>query len=95
MSDFFYRVNWATTSNIVPNLRVNRITSWAALAARFAQIDAAGGSFGNPEAFAVRLEIDHSTDQSRTEVVEPWNILKLVEELVSFASANVQKGERA
>jgi hypothetical protein len=96
MSDLFYRVNWKTTSKAVPHLLVNRITSWAALTARVARMEL-GGTFvsSSTDAHAVRLEIDNSTDQLRTESFEPAQVTNLIDELVVLASATADNGEQS
>jgi hypothetical protein len=96
MRELSFRINWPTKSKIIDGLVINRITSWSAIELLFAsfQLDTTLSSATTPLGLhAVRLEIDHSTDQTRSEPFVREQVLSLYKELVSVASENAAKGE--
>jgi hypothetical protein len=96
MRELSFRVNWVTKSRAVDGLQINRITGWAALEVLFANLEVGTTTRATPTSrlHAVRLEIDHSTSEERSEPLEPRQVKAIYNELVSAASENALKGER-
>ena len=64
MRDLIYRVNWPQLSSIIPDLELNRITTWTAVAIRqgvLQIVEQRSSLISSPPIYGVRLEIDHNT----------------------------------
>jgi hypothetical protein len=100
MEELFLRVNWPQSSKVIEDLKINRITSWSALQLRVQLFQVAPIAFGSGspithnDIHAVRLEIDHSTDEKRAEVFNSHQLIPIYEELLALAFENAEKGER-
>ena len=97
MKELVFRCNWPVESKVVAGLMVNRITSWSALRATRNLLQVTGESFNvvsGPELHAVRLEIDHSTDQAHSTPFESGQLIPIFKELIELAQQNAEKGER-
>jgi len=95
MRELSFRINWPTKSKVIDGLLVNRITSWSALELLFASLELGPtpSTTTRSGVHAVRLEIDHSTDQSLSQPFDRGQVLPIYKELVSAASENAAKGE--
>lgn len=96
MRELIFRVNWPTKSEVIKGLLINRITQWNAirLLVKALQLNEPQSDLNILETNAVRLEIDHSTDETRSEQIDAKKVIPLFEELVTLASENAAKGER-
>jgi hypothetical protein len=98
MRDLIYRVNWPQESKVAQGLCLNRITNWSALQASALLIQVGGvastAASSPAEKFAVRLEMDHNTDQENKQPFEKRVLLSIYDELVEFARKNAERGER-
>jgi hypothetical protein len=98
MQELLYRVNWPQTSSVDSALKLNRITNWNAMrySIGFFQVGGGGQFETTPtrEAFAVRFEFDHNTDQTRSDPIAKEKIQPIFEELVQMACDNATRGER-
>jgi hypothetical protein len=97
MKELSFQINWAKESTAVNGLILNRITNWSA--ARIIQriVQITGEQLAvtpNSELYAVRLEIDNSTDQANTKPFEKAEIVPIFKELILMARENAEKGER-
>jgi hypothetical protein len=100
-SEFLMRVNWPQTSSVINDLRLNRITQWTAaqvIVQTFPMIPPAIGAavigVHSNLHHVVKLEIDHSTDEKRTDAFQSSELFPIYKELMDLASENVLKGER-
>jgi hypothetical protein len=98
MRELVYRINWPQMSNVVPGLELNRITGWSTVGVAMATFQVASPQTlmetAGPTLHFVRLEIDHNTDQSRGDPVEPALRMPIFGELVEMARENATMGER-
>jgi hypothetical protein len=98
MRDLIYRINWPRMSAVIPDLELNRITSWGSMNISKALLQMTGQQMSiaaaGPALHTVRLEIDHSTSQNRTDPFEPSMRMPIFSELVEMARANARDGER-
>jgi hypothetical protein len=98
MRELIFRVNWPTKSRTSKDLMLNRITNWTSIQVSAMVIQMTGqgisGSSGQPEKFAVRLEMDHNTDQDNKQPFERDVLLSIYKELVKKACENAESGER-
>lgn len=98
MRDLHYRVNWPTESKAMQGLKINRLTTWAAMRIQMSFMQITGdkmsvaGSADN-ELFAVRLECDHNTDASNQAPFDPKLVLPIYNELLGLFVENAEKGE--
>ena len=94
------RVNWPQTSRVINDLRLNRITQWTAAQVTvqtFPMIPPAIGAAVvsvHSNLHVVKLEIDHSTDEKKTDAFQSSELFPIYKELMDLASENVLKGER-
>ncbi len=96
MRELLFRCNWPSESKAVPGLMINRITTWSAIRASQSRLQITGESFNvspGPELNAVRLEIDHNTDQAISEPFDRARLVPIFQELVELARQNVERGE--
>jgi hypothetical protein len=97
MRDLIFRVNWVAKSKAVPDLQINRITSWAAVRISLGTLIVAGAAPAQvqlgPPADCVRLEIDHNTVQEWGKPFDREQVVSIYKELVSLADENAKKGE--
>jgi hypothetical protein len=97
MRELVYRVSWPLSSRTVNGLILHRITTWAALQIQLQLMMQTGTktmTTGTPATtYAVRLELDHSTDAERTEPFDRGRLVPIYKELVALASENAEKGE--
>ncbi len=64
ISDFLYQINRPRQSKVIPALKINRLSKWSVSLSRTLQLivgAAPQASFGGPEEFACRLELDINT----------------------------------
>ena len=97
MKEIVFRCNWPVESKVVAGLMVNRITGWSVVRTSRNLLQLTGESFSvvsGPELHAVRLEIDHSTDQAHSTPFESGQLIPIFKELIELAQQNVEKGER-
>jgi hypothetical protein len=96
MSDLVFRVNWPTTSKTIEGLRLNRITNWSAIQVMLANVTLgphANQALLSEGLHAVRLEIDHSSDQARVKEFPRAALKPIYDELVLLSSENSSEGE--
>jgi hypothetical protein len=93
-----FRVNWPRNSSIVPGMPINRITNWLTvqLILQLVQVQSSSLSTQAPHQVlhAVKLELDHSTDERRTVAFERGEVIPIYQELLDLASENALKGEQ-
>lgn len=101
MRDLEYRVNWPGKSKIKQDLVVNRITTWSSLRfiRQLVQIGGAPAGGGDPGRIdagyvdAVRLEMDHNTDEAWKAPFDQGTLIAIYWELVDLARQNAAEGE--
>jgi hypothetical protein len=96
MRELLFRCNWPVESKAVHGLMINRITAWAAVRAAQSRLQVTGESFNvspGPELDAVRLEIDHNTDQANSKPFDKGQLVPIFQELMQLAQQNAEKGE--
>jgi hypothetical protein len=96
MRDLLYRVNWRCASRVQEGLIINRLTTWSALriVRKLIQIgDEIATESGGEEIHAVRLEVDHNTDDANRTPFDPINVMPIYSELVELARENAAEGE--
>jgi hypothetical protein len=95
MRDFQYRINWPKQSSVIPNMLVNRLTTWTVFNLTVANIslDSPAGVVQRDEKTAARMEVDNSTDASRTEGFESALLAPLYAELYELACRSATQGE--
>jgi hypothetical protein len=98
MREIIFRVNWPENSSVVKELQLNRITNWSAIQVSTALLQMTGQEIaatgGPPERFAVRLEIDHNTDQANKKPFEREVLVPIYNELIAKSCENAALGER-
>jgi hypothetical protein len=96
MRELIYRINWPTNSESIRGLSINRITQWSVirLTVKAVQLGESQADTKISESNAMRLEIDHSTDEARTELIDHKKVIPLYKELVTLAIQNASRGER-
>jgi len=97
MRDLLYQVNWPRQSEILQGLTLNRLTTWSVLrlvrklvAMTGAEITAAKEE---DVTYALRLELDHNTEDARVEPFDQTQIVPIYRELMELAVANATHGE--
>jgi len=96
MRELVFRCNWPVESKVIAGLMVNRITGWSAIRATAGLLQITGENFNvasGPEINAVRLEIDHNTDQANSKPFKSGQLVPIFTELVELAQQNAEKGE--
>jgi len=97
MRELIFRINWPEKSEVA-GLTLNRITNWSALQIGTMHVQLSGQSISGigspPVKFAVRLEMDHNTDQENKRPFEREVLAPIYKELVEKASENAEFGER-
>jgi hypothetical protein len=96
MRDLQFRVNWPRTSKVEQGLVVNRLTTWSSLriVRKFLQISEKDVTdAGGEHIDAVRLELDHNTDESKKTPFDQQNVIPIYSELVELARQNAAEGE--
>ena len=96
--DLHYRVNWAIDGDNIVGFRVNRITTWASMRFNTAVMQITGDKVNvagtaAKDLFAVRLELDHNTDQQNQEPFAKDKLVPIYEHLIDLIDENAQKGE--
>jgi hypothetical protein len=95
MRDLVFRINWPTTSAVLKGLSINRITNWSALQLRTVQLTDPQTPATIQDTHALRLEIDHSTDEKRFQPFDGTHlVVNLYKELVELAAQNAARGEK-
>ena len=98
MRELIFRVNWPVKSGVVSGLGLNRITNWSSIKLQNVLLQVGSGSPsispGERKRDFVRLELDHNTDEARTEPFEPTQLVPIYRELVELAIENAAKGEK-
>lgn len=96
MRDLLYRVNWKCTSRVQEGLIINRLTTWSALriVRKLIEIgDEIATESGGEEIHAVRLEVDHNTDDANRTPFDPDKMMPIYSELVDLGRENAAEGE--
>ena len=94
MRDLLFRVNWPVSSTCVDGLTINRLTTWAVIRLQFQVVVGAKVLVDSaPASEFVRLEIDHNTEDSRTQPFDQNLLVPIYGELNNLALENVEKGE--
>jgi hypothetical protein len=97
MRELVFRVNWPQKSGTVHELLLNRITSWTSIRLKrlLLQVGPATASVspGAEELNFVRLEIDHNTDENRSDPFDRAQLVPIYRELIALASENASRGE--
>jgi hypothetical protein len=97
MRDLLFRTNWPKQSATVDGLSLNRLTTWAALQYTIA-VNFIGSAPSVPtrisQMYALRLEIDHNTDEERKTPFEQKDLIPIYQELVELARENASVGEQ-
>jgi hypothetical protein len=97
MRELLFRVNWRVKSVVVPDLALNRITNWSSIFLQNILLQVGGGpaslSSSEIKRDFVRLEVDHNTDETRTEPFDRAQLAPIYGELVALAIENAAKGE--
>jgi hypothetical protein len=96
--DLHYRVNWAIDGDNIVGLRVNRLTTWASMRFNTAVMQITGDKVNVTgtaarDLFAVRLELDHNTDQQNQDPFAQDKLAPIYERLMDLIDENAQKGE--
>jgi hypothetical protein len=98
MREISFRVNWPIQSEVIRGLRLNRITNWNALQINLLLLQLSGQSSttsASPaERFAIRLEMDHNTDEENKMTFEAEKLVPIYNELIGKACENAASGER-
>ena len=96
MRDLQYLVNWPGESKVEQGLVVNRLTTWGALriVRKFLQISETAVEGGDTRHVdAVRLEMDHNTDEAKKTTFDQGKLIPIYSELVELARQNAAEGE--
>ena len=97
MRDLLFRVNWRKNSKVVPELSINRLTTFSAVQislATFALDSATPAKVSlTSRSDFVRLEIDHNTSQEWDKPFDREQVVSIYEELASLADENAKNGE--
>jgi hypothetical protein len=96
MRDLLYRVNWPGESKVEQGLVVNRLTTWSALriVRKFLQISEIAVEAGDTaHVNAIRLEMDHNTDEAKKTTFVQGKLIPIYSELVGLARQNAAEGE--
>jgi hypothetical protein len=96
MRDLLYRVNWPGESKVEQGLVVNRLTTWSALRIvrkhlQITETAVEGGDTRHVD--AVRLEMDHNTDEAKKAPFDQGKLIPIYWELVGLARQNAAEGE--
>jgi hypothetical protein len=96
MRDLQYQVNWPGKSKVERGLVVNRLTTWSALRIvrkhlQITETAVEGGDTRHVD--AVRLEMDHNTDEAKKAPFDQGNIIPIYSELIDLARQNAAEGE--
>ena len=97
MRDLIFRVNWPLMSGVIPELELNRITTWMAVVRRQGVIQIVedrSSLTSAPPIHGVQLEIDNNTVAGRELPFERAQRVPIFRELVSLARQNAEAGER-
>lgn len=95
--EVIYHVNRPVQSESVPDLELNRITTWGALRSGIGSLAISGGnlittSIAEPRFFA-RCECDNNTPAERTDIFTPEQVQAIYRELRDLAMSNLERGE--
>jgi hypothetical protein len=96
MRDLQFRVNWPGASKVDPGVTVNRLTIWSSMriVRKLLQIgEKETEDIGIKHVDALRLEMDHNTDEDRKAPFDQGNIIPIYSELVELARENAAEGE--
>ncbi len=96
MRELLFRCNWPVESSVVRGLMINRITTWSSIRVAQSRLQITGESFNvspGPALDAVRLEIDHNTDQANAAPFDKGHLVPIFEELLELAQQNADRGE--
>ncbi len=96
MRDLQYLVNWPGESKVEQGLVMNRLTTWSALriVRKFLQISETAVEGGDTRHVdAVRLEMDHNTDEAKKTAFDQGKLIPIYSELVELARQNAAEGE--
>jgi hypothetical protein len=89
-SDFMYRINRPRPSNVIPGLKINRLTEWS-VAAKFQIFQ--DGNVLPPVGSAVRVAIDLSTDQYFAQKLGTQQQGHLLFEFQAYLQEFLEKGD--
>jgi hypothetical protein len=97
MHDLLYRVNWPLKSKVQQDLTMNRITTWTSVRLIHKLIEISGTALedrgGAGHVDAVRLELDHNTDEANKALFDQGGLIAIYSELVELARQNAAEGE--
>jgi hypothetical protein len=96
MHDLLFRVNWPKNSTAENGLTLNRITTWSVQQYQLQLFVPDGNSpvtFVNELTYALRLELDHNTDQKHVTAFDAARIVPIYRELTNLALQNAVEGE--
>jgi hypothetical protein len=96
MRDLQFRVNWPGTSKVEPGLVINRLTTWSGMRIVLKLLQISQENVSGVEGKhvdAMRLELDHNTDDGRKTPFDPAIVVPIYLELVELARENAAKGE--
>jgi hypothetical protein len=97
MRDLLYRINWPVKSKVVVGLTINRLTTWSSMKFLRKLLSVSGTEFSATadvgQLDAVRLEVDHNTDDARQAPFDAAQLVPIYRELVALACENAEQGE--
>ncbi len=92
--DFTYQVNRPRTSLVVPELELNRLAKWVSIRGSIVLADIASQTLSrSPEAHAVKLELDISSDAARRIAIDGERLPSLFDELIRLAKEIPEAGD--
>lgn len=92
-SDFLYQINRPRKSNVVPNLKINRLSKWAVAIAELNVIKNLSFAATSQETLLTRLEMDINTFPGNKENLPRDKYYEIFSELLSLAVELSQKGD--
>jgi hypothetical protein len=96
MHDLLFRINWPKNSTVDNGLTLNRITTWSVQHYQLQLFVADGNipsTFMNELTYALRLELDHNTDQKHVTAFDAACIVPIYREFTNLALQNAVEGE--
>lgn len=96
MEELTFSVNKPCLSNVVKDLRLNRLARWSTLLLQFKllQLSSPLPSDLTEDLHAARLELDYNTDPRHTKPYSSRDLAALYKELTQLASVVVRDGEQ-
>lgn len=96
LHDLLFRINWPRSSTVDNTLTLNRLTAWQVQQLQLQVMLSDGNSpaaYLNPISFVLRFEMDHNTDQARTQPFDAARLIPIYTELTNLALQNAEQGE--